>query len=142
MTDGPEKYAPRFNRPVERENAPGQSAANTVQAQIRQFVGNAPSPLQRQSGEPTADEQSVKAQLNALFRHLTGDSFAEIDRLIRDLEKVREMLREEGVRVHREIAGYVSLNEAAKTAMKVISDSLKQWKEDPNRKPESNLNSD
>jgi len=42
------------------------------------------------------------------------------------------MLRNEGERVSREIAGYASLSHAAMTAMKVIGDSLMQWKNAPN----------
>ena len=55
----------------------------------------------------------------------------EIDRVIRELEGVRDMLRNEGERVSREIAGYASLSHASMTAMKVIADSLKQWKDAP-----------
>jgi hypothetical protein len=42
-----------------------------------------------------------------------------------------DMLRREGERVSRELAGYASLNHASMTAMKVIGDSLKQWKGAP-----------
>ena len=48
------------------------------------------------------------------------------------IQGVREMLRSEGERVSREIAGYASLSHAAMTAMKVIGDSLTQWKSAPN----------
>jgi hypothetical protein len=41
------------------------------------------------------------------------------------------MLRSEGERVSREIAGYASLSHASMTAMRVIGDSLKQWKDGP-----------
>jgi hypothetical protein len=43
------------------------------------------------------------------------------------------MLRSEGERVSREIAGYASLSHASMTAMKVISESLTQWKNAPAR---------
>jgi hypothetical protein len=43
------------------------------------------------------------------------------------------MLRGEGERVGREIAGYASLSHAAMTAMKVIADSLTNWKNPPNK---------
>ena len=52
-----------------------------------------------------------------------------IDRVIRELESVRAMLRNEGERVSREVAGYASLNNASMTAMKVIGDSIKQWED-------------
>jgi len=44
------------------------------------------------------------------------------------LESVRDMLRIEGERVSREVSGYASLSHAAKTAMNVFADSIKQWK--------------
>ncbi len=55
------------------------------------------------------------------------------DRVILELQSVRDMLRGEGERVSREIAGYASLSHAAMTAMKVIGDSLTQWKSAPDR---------
>jgi hypothetical protein len=54
----------------------------------------------------------------------------EIDGVIRDLEGVRDMLRNEGERVSREIAGYASLSHASMTAMKVIADSIRQLKDE------------
>ena len=39
------------------------------------------------------------------------------------------MLRNEGERVSRNLAGYASLNHASMTAMKVVGDNLKQWKD-------------
>jgi hypothetical protein len=69
--------------------------------------------------------------LNALIRRVSGASMEEIDRVILELQGVREMLRSEGERVGREIAGYASLSHAAMTAMKVIGDSLTQWKNAP-----------
>ena len=57
----------------------------------------------------------------------------EIDRVILELQSVRDMLRKEGERVSREIASYASLSHAAMTAMTVIADSLTQWKGAPNQ---------
>ena len=59
----------------------------------------------------------------------------EIDRVILELQSVRDMLRNEGDRVSREVAGYASLSHAAMTAMTVIADSLTQWKGEPPRQP-------
>ena len=68
----------------------------------------------------------------ARIEELHQKSVEEIDRVILELQGVREMLRSEGERVSREIAGYASLSHAAMTAMKVIGDSLTQWKSAPN----------
>ena len=52
----------------------------------------------------------------------------EIDRVILELQGVRDLLRREGERVTREVAGFASLSHVAITSMKVIADSLQQWK--------------
>src|SRR3972149_1874426 len=77
--------------------------------------------------------RSCADNLNALSRRVSGASMEEIDRVILELQGVRDMLRNEGERVSREIAGYASLSHAAMTAMKVIGDSLKQWKSAPDK---------
>jgi hypothetical protein len=46
---------------------------------------------------------------------------------------VRDMLRSEGERVSREVADYANLCQASMTAMKVITDSLKRWKSEPDK---------
>ncbi len=51
----------------------------------------------------------------------------EIERVIGELTTVRDLLRNEGERVQREITGYASLSQAAMTSMKIIADSLAQW---------------
>ena len=66
--------------------------------------------------------------LSVLIRRVSGASMEEIDRVILELQGVRDMLRNEGERVGREIAGYASLSHASMTAMKVIGDSLSNGK--------------
>jgi hypothetical protein len=46
----------------------------------------------------------------------------------------RSSLRDEGVRISREVNDYASLNQAAAAALKVIAENLKQWKERPSQK--------
>ena len=41
---------------------------------------------------------------------------------------MKDTLRQEGERVQREIAGYAGLSHSAATSMKVIGESLSQWK--------------
>ena len=109
---GPEKYAPPARRAPETL-----SDADHI-AFLRQQRSHAAS-----TNGPAAED------LNAVVRRVAGDSMEEIDRVIRALENVRDMMRNEGERVSREIAGYDSLSHAAATAMKVIADSIHQWKD-------------
>jgi hypothetical protein len=87
--------------------------------------------LRRQRGEGDTAADTAAENLNALIRRVAGASMEEIDRVILELQGIRDMLRSEGERVSRELAGYASLSHASMTAMKVIGDSLKQWKNAP-----------
>jgi len=126
---GPEKFAPRDRRPPEKQSDVDQAAANAVEGEIREFARRDASFLHRQRSEVDAANDPAAENLNALIRRVAGDSMEEIDRVIRELESVRDMMRNEGERVSREIAGYASLSRAAVTAMKVIADSIHQWKD-------------
>src|SRR3974390_888120 len=94
-------------------------------------VENAVKLLAKQRPEALAESALATENLHVMIRHTTIDSMEEIDRVIRELESVRDMLRNEGARIGREIGGYASSTHAAATATKVIFESLKQWKERP-----------
>jgi hypothetical protein len=94
-------------------------------------VENAVKLLAKQRPEALAESALATENLNVMIRHTTIDSMEEIDRVVRELESIRDLLRNEGGRIGREVGGYASVNHAAATAMKVISESLKQWKERP-----------
>jgi hypothetical protein len=127
---GPEKYAPLDRRPPELNNIDQATAtANAVEGEIREFVRRDVSFLHPRRSEVDAANDPAAENLNAVVRRVAGDSMKEIDRVIRELESVRDMMRNEGERVSREIAGYASLSHAAVTAMKVIADSIHQWKD-------------
>ncbi len=133
---GPEKFAPPDRRAPERPSDINQAAANAVEGEIREFVRRDVAFLRRQRNDVDGDE-AVSDNLNSLIRRVSGASMEEIDRVILELQGVRDMLRNEGERVSREIASYASLSHAAMTTMKVIGDSLKQWKEGTNAQAES-----
>ena len=128
---GPEAYAPN-RKPSERTES-DQAAVNAFEGEIREFVRRDVAYLRRPRNDVEQQPpEPVTDNLNALIRRVSGASMDEIDRVILELQGVREMLRTEGERVGREIAGYASLSHAAMTAMKVIGDSLTQWKSAPN----------
>ncbi|MFN3657463.1 MAG: hypothetical protein ACK4UO_09450 [Pseudolabrys sp.] len=133
---GPEKYAPPERRAPDKLGDVDQAAANAFEGEIREFVRRDVAFLRRQRGDAEqAAEQPVADNLNALIQRVSGASMEEIDRVIRELQGVRDMLRHEGERVSREISGYASLSHAAMTAMKVIGESLSQWKTAPGKNP-------
>jgi hypothetical protein len=97
---------------------------SSFEGEIREFIRRDVAPRRNAvtAGDPAADH------VNKLIGQVSGASMEQIDRVILELQGVREMLRTEGERVTREIAGYASLNHAAMTAMRVVAESLAQWK--------------
>ncbi len=133
---GPDTFAPKGKAP-ERLSDIDQAAATAFEGEIREFVRRDVSFLRRQRSEAGPADDVSADNLNALIQRVAGASMDEIDRVVLELQSVRDMLRIEGERVSREIAGYASLNHASMTAMKVIADSLTQWKSAPNRSGQS-----
>ena len=132
---GPEKFAPANRRAAapEKLSDVDQAAANAFEGEIREFVRRDVSFIRRPRSESETAPDPVTDNLNSLIRRVSGASMEEIDRVILELQGIREMLKAEGDRVHREIAGYASLSHASMTAMKVIGDSLTQWKSVPSK---------
>ena len=136
---GPEKFAPPDRRSPEKLIDVDQAAANAFEGETREFVRRDVSVLHRQRSEVDAANDPAADSLNTLVRRIAGASMEEIERVILELQGVRDTLRSEGERVSREISGYANLSHASITAMKVIGDNLKQWKDRPGapRRPAS-----
>jgi|SRR5450830_1358875 hypothetical protein len=130
---GPEKYAPPNRRLPQKLSDVDQAAANAFEGEIRDFVRRDVAFLRRQRSETHPAGDPVTEEMNTLIPRVSGASTDEIDRVIRELESVRKSLDIAAERVSREIAGYASLSHAAMTAMKVIADSLTQWKRVPDK---------
>ena len=125
---GPEKFAPPDRRSPEKLIDVDQAAANAFEGETREFVRSDVLVLHRQRSEVDAADDRAADSLNTLVRRIAGASMEEIERVILELQGVRDTLRSEGERVSREISGYANLSHASIIAMKVIGDNLKQWK--------------
>ena len=116
-----------FGAPAGAEPKPGNGDALSFEGEIREFVRRDVAKTRRPLPAPVVSDPAAD-NINALIWRVSGASMEEIDRVILELQGVRDMLRTEGERVTREIAGFASLSHAATTSMKVIADSLEQWK--------------
>ncbi len=124
-----EKYAPRKWRPSEKLNDVDIERQRNMERDI--IHQSNVSILHRQRSEFDSANDPAAENLNAQIMRVAGASMDEIDRVITELESVREMLRSEGERVAQNVADYASLNQAALTVMKLIADSIKHWKNAP-----------
>src|SRR5215207_630096 len=65
---------------------------------------------------------------NSLIGRVAGTSVKEIDNLITELQAVRNFLMAEGERVQRELTNYAQATQAALSSVKIITESMGQWK--------------
>ncbi len=109
---------------VDQAAAEASATVNEVEGEIREFVRRDVSTFRRSRPDNADNAENI----NSLIQRVSGASIVEIERVMAELTGVRDMLRSEGERVQREIAGYAALSQAAMTSMKIIADSLGQWK--------------
>ena len=78
--------------------------------------------------EQTVDASSIpiRENLTKLIGRVAGTSTGQVERVVLQLQSIKDLLHSEGERVNREIAGYVKLNDHATSAMQAISAALKQ----------------
>ena len=112
-----------------RESAEIDTSAETeVEGEIREFVRRDVVGLRRQ---PESDSELVANNINQLLQRVAGTSVQEIDRLITELQTLRDTLQSEAARVQREIVEYATLSQAALQSTKIIAERLTHWKKIP-----------
>lgn len=110
------------------------AAVSEVEAGIRDFVRNDIAYLRRPPATAPetvpldATAEATVNNVNSLIQRVAGTSLAEIEKLISELESLRDLLHAEGQRVQREISGYAQLSQAAMKSTRMIADNVMQWK--------------
>ena len=110
------------------------AAVSEVEAGIRDFVRNDIAYLRRpamaspETAPLDASADATVNNVNSLIQRVAGTSLAEIEKLISELESLRDLLHAEGQRVQREISGYAQLSQAAMKSTRMIADNVAQWK--------------
>ena len=110
VKSGPEQYAPPNRRVVE-------ARADVDEIESMVCLSN--------QADTTSDATN---ELNKRIQRAAGASMDEIDRVIRELESVRDLLRDEADRVSSEITGFASRSRASTTATQVIAETIQKWK--------------
>jgi hypothetical protein len=119
---------------IEETEIDDDNAASEVEEGIREFVRNDIAYLRRPpiTSPDTApmdpNAEATVNNVNSLIQRVAGTSLAEIEKLISELESLRDLLHAEGQRVQREISGYAQLSHAAMKSTRMIADNVTQWK--------------
>jgi cell division septum initiation protein DivIVA len=114
----------KANKPLDLDQTPRDGG---VEGEIREFVRR-DAPALRRTAE--SDSELVAQNISTLVQRVAGTSVQEVDRLIIELQQLRELLQQEGARVQREITEYAHLSQSAMQSTKIIAESLSQWKGD------------
>src|SRR5207244_11882589 len=97
-----------------------------VEGEIREVVRRDVPELRKSQSE---DGELGVSSLNALIQRVSGTSVMEIEKLIAELQTLRDYLQNEGQRVQREITEYAHMSQAATKSTRIIAESLAQWKQ-------------
>ena len=104
-----------------------QASAAQVEGELGDLIRRDIAPLRRpQLVEPNSD--AAVSQVNSLIDRVSGASVKEIEKLIAELENLRDYLQTEGQRVQREITGYAQLSQSAMSSTKIMVESVAKWK--------------
>ena len=80
--------------------------------------------------QPDNDNELAAGNVGSLLQRVSGISVQEIEKLMAELQILRDILQNEAARVQREIVEYVVLMQGARQSMRTISESLSFWKND------------
>ena len=96
-----------------------------MEGEIREFIRRDGANLRR---APDNDSELVAGNISTLLQRVAGSSVQEIDRLIAELQTLRNLLHSESTRVQREITEFAHLSQSAMQSTRIIAESLASWK--------------
>jgi hypothetical protein len=97
-----------------------------IESEVREFVRRDFSVARRRHAD-TAVEAGVE-NIHSLIHRVAAVSTAEIERVIGELQAMRDLLRDAGDRAQREITAYADFSQAAMTSVTAIAEDLARWR--------------
>jgi len=77
---------------------------------------------------PQAESEVAADSIGSLINRVAGSSVQEIDRLVAELQTLRNLLHTEGARVQREITEYARLSQSAMQTTNVLAENIAKFK--------------
>ena len=111
---------------------PRSEVNGNISDNISDIIHRAEAHLRRRSESNAPDRPT---QLNSIIQQVSGASVAELDRLISELQSLREYLLKEGQRIQRELLEYTRLNQGALESTRIIRETLINMKTGADRAP-------
>jgi hypothetical protein len=111
-------------RPDRLANA-DQPGSTEIESEVREFVRRDFS-VARRHGDPAMDPGVQN--LHTLIHRVAGASTAEIERVIGELQAMRDQLREARDRAQREIDAYADFSHSVVSSVTAVADNLARWR--------------
>ena len=117
-----------MNVALKADRSPDEALAATtaVEGELREFVRRDLAPARKFRFETYGDDSA--SEVASLISRMAGTSVAEIDKLLDELQSVRDYLQAEGERVEREAARYAQVSQTALASVRIITDSMGAWR--------------
>jgi hypothetical protein len=103
-----------------------------LEGEIRDLVSRDNTAPRLQQGTET---EVAASNIGSMLQHVSETSVQEIEKLIAELEMLRETLQKEAARVQREIVGYAVLIQSARQSMRTSSEILSFSQNDRDEAP-------
>jgi hypothetical protein len=97
-----------------------------IESEVRNFVRR-DFPGWRQRQPDTGLNDGVE-NIHSLIHRVAGVSVGEIERVIAELQIMRDMLREASDRAQRELTSFADLSHTAMGSLKAVAESLARWR--------------
>jgi hypothetical protein len=105
-----------------------------IESEVRDFVRRDFTVTRRRHVDG-AVESGVE-NLHSLIHRVAAVSTAEIERVIGELQAMRDRLRDAGDRAQREITAYADVSQAAMASVSAITENLARWRPSPPQEQE------
>jgi hypothetical protein len=100
--------------------------AATSEDKIRELIrGEAPRAVLANDDAPAEPYIDTIAPI---LKRVGAASIAGMEKLISELDEARTFLKTEGERIQREAAHYANLTQTADASVKIIAESLREWR--------------
>ena len=97
----------------------------TPQVAAAKISSDAEIPIHSDALSPAATD----VELEPLILKVGACSIAEFEKLLSELQEAKNFLQSEGKRIQRETAQYTNLARTASASVKIISDTVREWRE-------------
>jgi hypothetical protein len=114
-----------------------QPATTEIESEVRDFVRRDFTVARRRHSDTSVEAGAEN--LHTLIHRVAGVSIGEIERVIGELQAMRDRLREAGDRAQREITAYADISQTAMASVAAITENLARLRTTVSQEPDDQV---